>query len=144
VPRIPTAIPVVGVILIDREERVLLRRRPPGKRHAGLWEFPGGKVEPGEARKAALVREVAEELGIAVSAGDLNFALRSTDPATDPAAREPHVLFLYTCRVWRGVPRCLEGGAVGWFTPEAARRLPVPPLDVAPVARLEAILAAAA
>jgi 8-oxo-dGTP diphosphatase len=130
---------VVGVILIDRDGRVLLRRRPPGKRHAGLWEFPGGKVEPGEARPAALVREIGEELGIAVAERDLDFAMRSTDPAR----REPFVLFLYTCRLWLGEPRCLEGGEVGWFAPAAARRLPVPPLDVEPVAKLEAILAAA-
>ena len=144
VQRNPTGIPVVGVILIAPDERVLLRCRPPGKRHAGLWEFPGGKVEPGEARKAALVREIAEELGIAISAGDLDFAVRSVDPATDPAVREPYVLFLYTCRLWRGEPRCLEGGEVAWFTPEGALGLPVPPLDVAPVTKLEAILAAAA
>ena len=129
---------VVAAVLIDATGRVLLQQRPQGKRHAGLWEFPGGKVEPGETRESALVREVAEELGIAIAPGDLAFAMQSR------AGGDPHVLFLYTCRRWRGEPRCLEGGAVGWFTPDEARRLPVPPLDEEPVARLAAMLAAAA
>ena len=133
----PTATPVVAAVLIDAMDRALLHRRPAGKRHAGLWEFPGGKVEPGESHESALIREIAEELAIAIAPTDLAFAMESRD------ARDPHVLFLYTCRRWRGEPRCLEGGAVGWFTPEEARRLPLPPLDFEPVARLEAMLAAA-
>ena len=129
---------MVAAVLIDARGRVLMQRRPPGKRHAGLWEFPGGKVELGEKRESALIREVAEELGIAIAPADLALAMESR------AERDPHVLFLYTCRRWRGEPRCLEGGALGWFTPAEARRLSVPPLDLEPVARLEAMLAAAA
>jgi 8-oxo-dGTP diphosphatase len=138
---IPTAVPVVGVILVGRDGRVLLRRRPPGKAHAGLWEFPGGKVEPGEQNRDALVREIAEELGVALAPRALSFAAVAQDRHPDPARREPYVLFLYTCRDWEGEPRCTEGGEVGWFTPEAARALSVPPLDVEPLAQLAAILA---
>jgi 8-oxo-dGTP diphosphatase len=134
----PTETPVVAVILIDAAGRVLMQLRPAGKRHAGLWEFPGGKVEPGESRESALIREVGEELAIAIAPADLAFAMESRDE------RDPHVLFLYTCRRWRGEPRCLEGGEVGWFAPGEARRLAVPPLDVEPIARLEALLATAA
>ena len=128
---------MVAVVLIDPRGRVLLQRRPAGKRHAGLWEFPGGKVETLETRESALIREIAEELAIALAPADLSFAMESRDE------RDPHVLFLYTCRRWRGEPCCLEGGEVAWFTPEEARRLPVPPLDVEPIARLEALVAAA-
>jgi len=141
VKKIPTAAPVVGVILIRSDGRVLLRRRPPDKAHAGLWEFPGGKVEPGERNREALAREVAEELAIGLDPRRLAFAALSHDRGAGPAPREPYVLFLYTCRAWRGEPRCTEGGEVGWFTPAEARGLPVPPLDVEPVARLAAILA---
>ena len=132
---------MVGVILIRPDGRVLLRRRPAGKAHAGLWEFPGGKVEPGERNRAALAREVAEELGLALDPRKLAFAALSHDRDPDPARREPYVLFLYTCRDWQGEPRCTEGGEVGWFAPGEARGLAVPPLDVEPVARLEEILA---
>ena len=120
---------------------MLFRSRPPGKAHAGLWEFPGGKVEPGEGTRAALVREIAEELGIAIAPRALAFVALSHDRAPGAMRREPHVLFLYTCRAWTGAPRCTEGGAVGWFTPGQAARLAVPPLDLEPVARLAEILA---
>lgn len=141
--KIPTAAAVVGVILVAADGRVLMRRRPPGKAHAGLWEFPGGKVEPGEGVRAALVREVAEELGIVIAPRKLAFAALSHDRRPDLARREPYVLFLYTCRAWEGEPRCTEGGEVGWFTPGQTARLQVPPLDVEPVAQLAAILARA-
>jgi len=141
---IPTGVAVVGAILIDRAGRVLMRRRPAEKRYGGLWEFPGGKVEPGEAHENALVREISEELGVALDPAALRFALVSADNAQGALReRDPHVLFLYTCRRWSGEPRCLEGGAVGWFDAAAAAELPVPPLDVAPVQRLAEIVARA-
>lgn len=124
----PTAIPVVAVALVDANGRALLQRRPLGKRHGGLWEFPGGKVEPEESRRAALAREIREELGIEIDPEHLIEAaevdLRGTDPEGDP-----HVLFLYIATDWSGVPIPEEGAKIGWFTPEQARALEVPPLD---------------
>ena len=135
VKNIPTEIPVVALALIDLSGRVLMQKRRPGGRHGGLWEFPGGKQECGESPESALVREIAEELGIALDASALRFVARSSVPD------EPFVLTLYTARAWRGEPRCLEGEAIGWFTPTAAARLAVPPLDLPLLARLPELAA---
>ena len=137
---IPTATLVVCVALIDDRGRVLLHKRRAGGTHGGLWEFPGGKIELGESSEAALVREIAEELGVAVSVADLRAERES---AGDIHGGVPLVLFLYSCTCWSGEPRCLEGEAIGWFTPSAAAALAVPPLDRPFIARLPAIIAAA-
>ena len=110
------------------EDSWLMQRRPFEKHHGGLWEFPGGKVEDTESPVKALVRELAEELGIAVLPEDCTptgFAEEKTSEGTRP----PIVLLLYTVRAWEGEPRALEGGAVGWFTPDAIESLAKPPLD---------------
>jgi 8-oxo-dGTP diphosphatase len=105
----------------------LMHRRPPGKHHAGLWEFPGGKVEPHEMPVQALVRELGEELGIAcdpaqcVPAGFAETGLGE--------AGRGIVILLYSVSAWEGEPAALEGGAVDWFTPQAVRALDKPPLD---------------
>ncbi|MCP3735324.1 (deoxy)nucleoside triphosphate pyrophosphohydrolase [Sphingomonas sp. RP10(2022)] len=128
--------PVVAAALIDGEGRVLLQRRPPGKQMADLWEFPGGKIEPGETLEGALVRELAEELGIAVDAGALT-------PLTFASAGlgERHLLLLlYTIRDWRGTPRALEASALAWVRPAAMRALAMPPADLPLVAMLERLL----
>lgn len=138
--KIPTGISVVCVALIDGLGRVLLQKRRPGSRHGGLWEFPGGKVEPGESGKAALVREIAEELGVAVSPGELTLAGTSAERPGDASAL---VLNLYSCTRWRGEPRCLDGEAIGWFDPRDAATLAVPPLDRPFIDRLSAIIAQA-
>lgn len=120
--------------LFRGDGRWLMHRRPEGKHHAGLWEFPGGKVDSEEMPAAALVRELAEELGIVCSAGDLlscGFAETGGDDS-EPAL----VLLLYRLGKWQGEPRALEGGAVGWFTPEEIAALPMPPLDRQLAARL--------
>jgi 8-oxo-dGTP diphosphatase len=135
--RIPTAIRVVCAALIDRDGRALLQKRRAGSQHGGLWEFPGGKVEPAESCKSALVREIGEELGIVIAAGDLH---PEGESAGDRAGAPPLVLFLYSCTLWRGEPRCLDGEAIGWFTPGEAAALPVPPLDRPFIARLPAIV----
>lgn len=127
-------IPVVAVALIDPDGRILMHRRPADKVHGGLWEFPGGKVEPGETLDQAAVREIDEELAVVInmdSLQPLNFAARPG---------EPHVVLLYTCRDWRGEPACQEGGAIGWFHAAELAGLAMPPLDVPLAARLAEVL----
>ena len=121
---IPTWLPVAALALADQAGRLLLQQRLPGKRHGGLWEFPGGKVESGESPRSALIREIAEELAIGLAPADLVPALLAEEGA-DPAI----VLFLYTCRQWTGEPRGLEGQAWGWFSPQEAQALPLAPMD---------------
>jgi len=120
-------IAVVAGALFRSDGRWLMHRRPEGKHHAGLWEFPGGKVESGEIPAAALVRELAEELGITCKASDLvpcDFA--ESDGGSGGSAL---VLMLYRLEIWQSEPQALEGGAVGWFTPDEIAALPKPPLD---------------
>lgn len=104
-----------------------MHRRPEGKHHAGLWEFPGGKVEETEMPVESLVRELAEELGIGCLAKDCVPARFAETPGGEGSP--PLVILLYTLAVWEGEPQALEGGAVGWFTPAEALALPMPPLD---------------
>jgi 8-oxo-dGTP diphosphatase len=117
--------PVVAVALIDAQGRVLIAQRPSGKEHAGLWEFPGGKVEPGESPEAALVRELREELGVTV-------APESLDPLTfSSASREKRhlLLLLYRCTAWQGEPRALDAAAVRWVLPNTLADYDMPPAD---------------
>ena len=120
----PTTIPVVAAALIAPDGRILVHQRKFGAALGGLWEFPGGKVEAGENPDFALVRELAEELGIAVEAADLEFLAEASEPGN------PHVILLYTCRIWRGEPNCLDGEEIAWFAPEDILSLDMPPLDV--------------
>jgi len=117
---------VSAVALIDRDGRVLLAQRPPGKAMAGLWEFPGGKVEPGETPEAALIRELHEELGIdtwASCLAPLTFASHSYETF--------HLLMpLFACRRWQGMAVPREGQTLKWVRPEALRDYPMPPADV--------------
>ena len=111
-----------------------MHRRPEDKHHGGLWEFPGGKVESGESPAQALVREIREELGLAIDAGELEPATFAQEPFG--AREKPIVILLYTC-AWDGSPvEALEGGAVDWFAPGEIGALAKPPLDVALAARL--------
>jgi 8-oxo-dGTP diphosphatase len=124
---------VVAAALADGEGRVLLQQRPAGKAMAGLWEFPGGKVEAGERPEAALVRELREELGIEVDPARL-------EPAAFASAGngERHmVLLLYVCRVWEGEPRPLDAAGFRWLTPREMATSEMPPADVPLVAALE-------
>jgi len=116
---------VSAVAMIDGDGRVLLARRPDGKALAGLWEFPGGKVRPGETPEAALIRELAEELGVDVSASCLApFAFASH------AYEKFHLLMpLYLCRRWQGTPQPREGQALAWVRPERLGDYPMPPAD---------------
>ena len=122
---------VVAGALIDAESRVLMHRRPPGKHLEGLWEFPGGKVEPSETPPAALARELAEELGVSISYSAFEpcgFAheVRDFSPPQPPRGI---VLLLYSCRNWSGIPAPLEGGGIGWFAIRDIESLDLAPLD---------------
>lgn len=123
-------IPVVAVALIAPGPSILMQQRRRDRAHGGLWEFPGGKVEPGESPESALIREIAEELGVTLQAADLAPLAFASDPAQPPSPRQPHVILLYTCRRWEGEPRCLDGEAIAWTAPDALIALPMPPLDI--------------
>ncbi|WP_353184258.1 8-oxo-dGTP diphosphatase MutT [Bosea sp. (in: a-proteobacteria)] len=116
---------VVACALIDADNRVLVTQRPEGKALAGLWEFPGGKLEPGERPEPALIRELQEELGIAVKEeclAPLTFA--------SYAYPEFHLLMpLYVCRRWEGTPGSKEAQALKWVRPAKLRDLAMPPAD---------------
>ncbi len=117
---------VVAVALIDADGRVLLAQRPPGKSLAGLWEFPGGKVEPGEVPEAALIRELHEELGIDTWSSCLA-------PLTFASHSYPdfHLLMpLFACRRWQGMPQAREGQTLAWVRANALKDYPMPPADI--------------
>ncbi len=139
--KIPTAVCVVAIALIDAQGRVLLQKRRAGGRHGGLWEFPGGKVERGETPVSALIREIAEELGIVVAPADLSGEGEVAEESAPDGGRPPLVLKLYRCVRWCGEPCCLDAEEVGWFAPADAADLPVPPLDQPFIERLAEIVA---
>ena len=116
---------VAAVALIDKEGRILLARRPEGKAMAGLWEFPGGKIEPGETPEQALIRELEEELGIGTWASclaPLAFASHSYP--------DFHLLMpLFACRKWEGIPKPKEKQELAWVLPARLRAYPMPPAD---------------
>lgn len=116
---------VVAVALIDADGRVLIAQRPKGKQLEGLWEFPGGKIDPGERPEEALIRELKEELGITVKPAclaPLTFASH--------AYEDFHLLMpLYVCRRWEGFVQPLDGQALKWVWPKDLRSYPMPPAD---------------
>jgi 8-oxo-dGTP diphosphatase len=116
---------VVAAALVDADGRVLIAQRPEGKALAGLWEFPGGKLDAGERPEAALIRELKEELGIDVKEpclAPLTFASH--------AYPEFHLLMpLYVCRRWEGTPASREGQTLKWVRPAKLRDYPMPPAD---------------
>lgn len=123
---------VVAAALIDSRRRILVQQRPPQKQHGGLWEFPGGKVEPDETPEAALARELAEELGIAVAPETLTAASFATGPGI--------VLLLYSARAWTGDPVATDGARIAWVDGPGLGSLPMPPADVPLVATARALL----
>ncbi|MDI6025737.1 8-oxo-dGTP diphosphatase MutT [Corticibacterium sp. UT-5YL-CI-8] len=127
-PSVPAGRPILLVAacaLVDADGRVLLAQRPEGKQLAGLWEFPGGKVEPGETPEECLVRELREEIGIETKIpclAPLTFASHTYDTF--------HLLMpLYVCRRYEGVPQSREGQALKWVRPKQMRDYPMPPAD---------------
>jgi len=127
---------VTAAALVDRDGRILVQQRPPGKPMAGLWEFPGGKVEPGETPEAALIRELREELGIETSASCLAPACFASEPLGDRHL----LLLLYVCRKWRGTVAALDATAIRWVRPVELHALDMPPADKPLIGLLEALL----
>jgi 8-oxo-dGTP diphosphatase len=130
---VPRLVLVVAAALIDADGRVLLAQRPQEKALGGLWEFPGGKVDPGETPEVALIRELREELGIEVPArclAPLTFASHAYETF--------HLLMpLYACRNWNGEPEAREGQKLTWVRKDRLRDFPMPPADEPLVAILQ-------
>ena len=127
---------VAACALVDADGRVLLAQRPPGKAMAGLWEFPGGKVESGERPEQSLIRELQEELGIAVKEECLA-------PLTFASHVYPdfHLLMpLYVCRRWEGFAAPQEGQQLKWVKPNELRNYPMPPADEPLISHLTTLL----
>ncbi|MGH6779870.1 MAG: (deoxy)nucleoside triphosphate pyrophosphohydrolase [Bradyrhizobium sp.] len=127
---------VVACALIDADNRVLIAQRPKGKALAGLWEFPGGKVEPGERPEQTLIRELEEEIGIKVS-----------EPCLAPLAFASHayesfhlLMPLYICRRWDGPVTAREGQSLAWVRPTKLRDYPMPPADLPLIPHLVEVL----
>lgn len=127
---------VAACALIDADSRVLVAQRPEGKPMAGLWEFPGGKVEQGELPERTLIRELREELGIIVSEACLA-------PLTFASHAYPdfHLLMpLFVCRRWEGTVTAKEGQRLAWVRPNRLREYEMPPADVPLISHLTALL----
>ncbi len=128
---------VAACALVDADGRVLVTRRPPGKAMAGLWEFPGGKVETGELPESCLIRELKEELGIEVS-------LACLAPLTfaSHAYEDFHLLMpLWICRRWQGTVSAMEGQELAWVRPQLLREYAMPPADEPLIPHLVELLA---
>ena len=127
---------VTACALLDADNRVLIAQRPPGKAMAGLWEFPGGKVEPGETPEDAIIREIAEELGV-------NITKPCLAPLTFASFDYPdfHLLMpLYVCRRWEGTPVAREHSALKWVRANRFRDYPMPPADEPLISHLADLL----
>ena len=127
---------VVAAALVDEAGQVLLQQRSPGRQMAGLWEFPGGKVEPGERPEAALIRELHEELGIEVAESDLS----PIAFASDELGSRHLLLLLYQCRIWSGTPQPLDSSGLQWRRPHEMAELAMPPADLPLVNLLQSLI----
>ena len=127
---------VAACALVDEDGRVLIAERPAGRPMAGLWEFPGGKVEAGERPEETLIRELQEELGIVVNQECLA-------PLTFASHAYPDfylLMPLFVCRRWEGTVTALEGQRLAWVRPNRLRDYPMPPADVPLVSHLTTLL----
>ena len=128
--------PVVAVALVHADGRVLVQQRPDGKPMAGLWEFPGGKVEAGETPEVALIRELEEELGIVVPPA----CLAPAAFASHPLGQRHLLLLLYICRKWQGRPEPRHATALKWVRPAGMYALEMPPADAPLIGLLDALI----
>lgn len=129
----PTMLFVVAAALTNQVGEILLQRRPEGKQMAGLWEFPGGKVETGESPEIALVRELEEELGVIVEPKNL----LPVAFASEPLEGRHLLMLLYICHEWIGEPEPLDSAELRWLKPGDMHELPMPPADKPLVRALE-------
>jgi 8-oxo-dGTP diphosphatase len=129
----PTMLFVVAAALTNQDGEILLQKRPEGRQMAGLWEFPGGKVDVGESPESALVRELQEELGIDVLAENLVPITFASEPLGDRNL----LLLLYRCATWLGEPVALDSPELRWLLPADMDSLPMPPADVPLVRALQ-------
>jgi len=127
---------VVAAALVDADGRVLVQQRPPGTSMAGLWEFPGGKIEPGETPEAALVRELHEELGIVVD----HTCLAPAAFASEGLGDRHLLLLLYALRKWTGIPEARHATALRWLRPVQLHAQAMPPADRPLIGLLEALV----
>ena len=131
-----TSLVVVAAALIDRDGRLLVQQRPEGLSMAGLWEFPGGKLEPGETPEQELIRELGEELAIDVD----HACLAPSCFASDMLGDRHLLLLLYVCRKWRGTPVAQHASALRWVRPVELHGLDMPPADKPLIGLLEALI----
>ncbi|MGQ2975509.1 MAG: (deoxy)nucleoside triphosphate pyrophosphohydrolase [Sphingopyxis sp.] len=131
-----TSLVVVAAALIDRDGRLLVQQRPEGLSMAGLWEFPGGKLEPGETPEQALIRELGEELAIDVD----HACLAPACFASDMLGNRHLLLLLFVCRKWRGTPVAQHASALRWVRPVELHGLDMPPADKPLIGLLEALI----
>ncbi len=127
---------VVAAALVDADGRVLLQQRPPGKAMAGLWEFPGGKVEIGETPETALIRELEEELGIRTHAS----CLAPASFASEALGERHLLLLLYVCRKWEGLPEARHATELKWVKPSQMFALEMPPADLPLIGLLDSLI----
>ena len=127
---------VVAAALVDADGRVLLQQRPPGKPMAGLWEFPGGKVEPDEIPETALIRELEEELGIMTHSS----CLAPAAFASESLGERHLLLLLYVCRKWQGLPEARHASALRWVRPSQMYALEMPPADLPLIGLLDSLI----
>ena len=127
---------VVAAAMVDGDGRVLLQRRPQGKPMAGLWEFPGGKIESGETPEMALVRELHEELGISTHES----CLAPAGFASAALGDRHLLLLLFACRKWQGTPEPRHADALQWVRPAQMFALDMPPADLPLIGLLDALL----
>ena len=131
-----TSLVVVAAALVDRDGRLLVQQRPEGLSMAGLWEFPGGKLEPGETPEQALIRELGEELAIDVD----HACLAPACFASDMLGNRHLLLLLFACRKWRGTPVAQHASALRWVRPVELHGLDMPPADKPLIGLLEALI----
>ncbi len=121
----PTMLFVVAAALTNENDEILLQKRPEGRSMAGLWEFPGGKVEEGETPESALIRELEEELGVGIEAQNLYPVTFASEALGDKHL----ILMLYICRIWSGEPKALESPEIAWVPLSEMHNLEMPPAD---------------